>query len=45
MKFKLGLYNRMVGFKASAEENIVTEKKKMFYFTTKARISHWLYDI
>jgi hypothetical protein len=45
MKFILGLYNRMVGFKASTEENLVMEKKKMFYFTTKTRISHWLYDI
>jgi hypothetical protein len=41
-----GFHKRMVGFKASTEENIVREKEQSVLFYKKnTRISHGLYDI
>jgi hypothetical protein len=43
MKFIQGFYNRMVGFKVSTEENLITEKKKkVLLYHKNTRISHWL---
>jgi hypothetical protein len=45
IKFIQGFYNRMAGFKASTEENLIREKKrKVLLYYKNTRISYWLYD-
>jgi hypothetical protein len=40
-----GFHKRMLGFKASTEENLVRKKEKMcFVLLQKPRISHGLYN-
>jgi len=41
--FVQGFYNRMVGFKASTEENLFREKDVLQYYKNR-RISHWLFN-
>jgi hypothetical protein len=44
MKFVQGFYNRIVGFKASTEENLFRKKDVLQYYKNRS-ISHWLFNM